>query len=258
LFGGISLFDNTYNNANPVYATTAGQRAYEAINGVVQNGNASSAAHGVRGVNYTKGTSGIVGCANNFDFYADGSGTNYGPFTGTHDSLVLKDATFTVGDIVVDKLIFERNGISSTIAEVELTSVENQKNVVGVVCTEPTPLIDHNPAVFIEAQSEESYLGEDEQTHRRSKNVLKSSYETACAVYNHMAINALGEGQVNVCGAGGDIEAGDLISSSAIPGKGMKQADGLVRNITVAKARESVTFSSPSEVKQIACIYMCG
>jgi hypothetical protein len=63
---------------------------------------------------------------------------------------------------------------------------------------------------------------------------------------------------INVCGEGGDIEIGDLIVTSSIPGKGMKQADDLVRNTTVAKSRQNVTFSGPTEVKQIACIYMCG
>jgi hypothetical protein len=71
-------------------------------------------------------------------------------------------------------------------------------------------------------------------------------------------MNALGEGQINVCGENGNIEKGDLIVTSAIPGKGMRQSDDIVRSYTVAKARESVSFSSTSEVKMIACIYMCG
>jgi hypothetical protein len=71
-------------------------------------------------------------------------------------------------------------------------------------------------------------------------------------------MNALGDGQINVCGENGDIEVGDLIVTSNTPGKGMKQSDGFIQNFTVAKAREAVTFSSPDEVKQIVCIYMCG
>jgi hypothetical protein len=43
-----------------------------------------------------------------------------------------------------------------------------------------------------------------------------------------------------------------------MPGKGMKQDDDLLHNYTVAKARENVTFSSPTEVKQIVCSYHCG
>ena len=76
--------------------------------------------------------------------------------------------------------------------------------------------------------------------------------------YNKVIFNALGEGLINVCGEGGSIEVGDLIVTSSIAGKGMKQADDIIRGYTVAKARESVTFNSPDEIKQIACIYVAG
>ena len=87
---------------------------------------------------------------------------------------------------------------------------------------------------------------------------MKPSYYTYKDDYNYVNLNSVGEGQVNVCGEGGDIELGDLIVTSSIPGKGMKQADDIIRSYTVARARESVTFTSPTEVKQIACIYLCG
>jgi len=61
-----------------------------------------------------------------------------------------------------------------------------------------------------------------------------------------------------VCGENGDIEAGDLIVTSSMPGKGMKQADDIVRSYTVARSREAITFSSPTEVKMIACIFLSG
>ncbi len=71
-------------------------------------------------------------------------------------------------------------------------------------------------------------------------------------------MNSVGEGQVNVCGENGDIEIGDLISSSSTTGKGMKQDDDIVRSCTVGKAREAVTFASASSTARLACIYMCG
>jgi hypothetical protein len=43
-----------------------------------------------------------------------------------------------------------------------------------------------------------------------------------------------------------------------MPGKGMKQDDDLMRNYTIAKSRENVTFASPTEVKMIACTYHAG
>jgi hypothetical protein len=81
---------------------------------------------------------------------------------------------------------------------------------------------------------------------------------TLSHTYDRIACNAVGEGQINVCGEGGDIQAGDYICTSSTGGKGMKQSDDLLHNYTVAKARESVSFSSPSEVKMIACTYHCG
>ncbi|MGE0283900.1 MAG: hypothetical protein AB7P20_25245 [Rhizobiaceae bacterium] len=63
---------------------------------------------------------------------------------------------------------------------------------------------------------------------------------------------------VNVCGEGGDIEVGDLIVTSSLPGKGMRQGDDIVRSCTVARTREAVRFSGPHEVKTIACIYHAG
>jgi hypothetical protein len=70
-------------------------------------------------------------------------------------------------------------------------------------------------------------------------------------------MNSVGEGQINVCGENGDIEPGDLIVTSSVAGKGMKQTDDILRSYTVAKAREQATFTG-NEIKQIACIYLCG
>jgi hypothetical protein len=63
---------------------------------------------------------------------------------------------------------------------------------------------------------------------------------------------------VNVIGENGNIKNGDLLVVSSTPGKGMKQDDDIVRNYTVAKARGDWTFTSPTEVKMIPCIYLCG
>ena len=76
--------------------------------------------------------------------------------------------------------------------------------------------------------------------------------------FDVVLVNALGEGQINVCGLGGSIAAGDLIQTSAMPGKGMRQVQSGVQAYSVARAREAAVFQSPDEVKQIACIYLCG
>jgi hypothetical protein len=243
-----ALFSNqsdTVTGVGACWATT--YKNIEAVVGVTAAVNANTSAHAVRGNNANKGTAGIIGQAGTYDFYADGSGTNYGPFTGTHDSLVSIGSTFVVGDIVVDGAVIEKNGVSSTITQVFTSTSPNQQNVLGVCCLEPIPLSDMFPAVFIESF--------DPITNQP---IMKPSYYAACEIYNFMPVNSIGEGQINVCNEGGDIAAGDLICTSSIPGKGMKQADNVVRSITVAKAREAVSFANNTEVKMIACIYVSG
>jgi hypothetical protein len=75
--------------------------------------------------------------------------------------------------------------------------------------------------------------------------------------HNLAVINGVGEGCLNVVGEGGNIQKGDLLVASSTPGKGMKQADDIMRGYTVARAREDAVFA-PGEEKQIACIYLCG
>ena len=106
-----------------------------------------------------------------------------------------------------------------------------------------------------------SVVGVLAKTYEEARNDLDIDEElwyNLCNKYSFHLINSVGEGMLNVCGENGDIEAGDLIVSSNMRGKGMKQDDDIVRSITVAKARESVTFKDKNEVKQIACIYLCG
>jgi hypothetical protein len=91
-------------------------------------------------------------------------------------------------------------------------------------------------------------------THKVS---VDPQYQSVYDNNNLIIMNSLGEGLVNVCGEGGNIEIGDLITTSSIPGKGMRQADDLMHSYTVAKAREAYTFTG-SEIVQIACTYHCG
>ena len=126
------------------------------------------------------------------------------------------------------------------------STVINQQAALGVVCAIGKPLSSVEPAVYIESVD-----------YTTSLNIMKPSYYTDCPLYDLMPVNAVGEGQINVCGEGGNIQAGDLICTSSTSGKGMRQSDDLVHSYTVAKSRETVTFTG-TEFKQIACIYLCG
>ena len=56
-------------------------------------------------------------------------------------------------------------------------------------------------------------------------------------------INSLGEGAIWVTDANGPLANGDYITSSAVPGYGAKQDDGILRNHTVAKVTMDCDFS---------------
>ena len=154
------------------------------------------------------------------------------PFTGSHEAFLPKEVEYEIGDIVKGVQTLYKLDISNTISEVALTTNANNKAVLGVIA---------------EVANLENNLDIPEET-----------WYNYTDLYTLLTINGVGEGQVNVCGENGNIEIGDLITSSNITGKGMKQSDDIVRSCTVAKARENVTFDSPTQVKQIACIYMCG
>ncbi len=227
---------------------------YEAIVGSIYSSVTGGAAHGVRGQNQNRGTSGLVGAGNTFDFYADGSGTNYGPFTGAHDVLIPIDSPIEVGDIVYDSLCIERRGLSNTIFEVKATVSPKTKSCIGILVHNTNVLSEHEPAAFIK----EVYLGVDPSRNSTRNVIMTDKFEEVKNLYLLGAVNALGEGQMNVCGEAGDIEAGDYIVSSSTKGKGMRQDDDILHNYTVAKARESCSFSSLTEIKTIACTYHCG
>lgn len=194
--------------------------------------------------NITSGAAGQVGTSS-YDFYASGTATNYGPFTGSHDALLAKNTTIEVGDIVVDTGFTIKKGVSNTITKVELSSSPNQKSALGVF-------------VIIDNQHKPVTLSEVTVVQEASTTEILPEHTQLLEENDICLINAVGEGQVNVCGEGGDIEVGDLIVTSSIAGKGMKQADDIIRGYTVAKAREAVTFANATEVKQIACIYLAG
>ena len=153
-----------------------------------------------------------------------------GPFTGSHDALIGVEHQVVEGDIVCDDYTYSKKSVTDTIAVVSPSARRNQKNCVGIF----TGFLDNHTPVAL------SHIWFDDEKLRIA------------------SMASLGEGQVNVCGENGDLEPGDLITTSSTPGKGAKQDDDVIRSYTVAKCREHVKFSQPNEVKQVACIYLCG
>lgn len=194
---------------------------------------------------FIKGTRWIQLANASYAYQTSGGAT--GSFTGAHDGLIHKNSSQPLpGDIVVDVRAYAKPNVYDSLCVNAITTQPNQKGVVGVMAEAAGA--SHIPTAV-------SKIVQDSKGN--SSVILDPAY-TDIGEFNKYIINALGEGLVNVCGEGGDIEVGDLIVSSSIPGKGMKQADDIMRGYTVAKAREAVTFSHPGEIKQVACIYVCG
>lgn len=232
------------------WATTTGVGVY----GVASV--AGGTGQGVRGVNQasTGGTvtSGIVGSSLAYDFYADGAGTNYGPFTGAHDVLVPVAVNIATGYIVCDVELVVAKNISNTLFKVAVSTVANQVPV-GIMVLNNGLLANAQPAAFIERVDWTEIDG-----NMQSTTVMCPEYDTVKDLYNYCAVNAVGEGQVYVCGESGNLAAGDLIVTSSVAGVGMKQSDNIVRNITVAKVRQAITFNDLTTPVLVACIYLCG
>lgn len=224
------LFGNAYNTAYNSFRTTV----------VAADNNYGLVANAP-----IWGTQGIV-AQSGYAFYAGAGG--YGPFTGIHDALIPNGTELTVGDIVVDTNVIYKKNISDVISVVAYSNEPNQKGVLGVISSETA--LDNIPATLaIQVTNPESGL---------SETVVNPEYANVLQENQVITINAVGEGQINVCGEGGDISIGDLIVTSSMPGKGMKQADDIIRSYTVAKARENVTFSTSTEIKMIGCTYISG
>jgi hypothetical protein len=182
------------------------------------------------------------------------SAGGYLPFTGTHDGLIeITDAPI-VGDIVVDYQVEAVLDVSNIVMLYKKSTTANQKGVIGV-CIQVFDVPPTDWDEYLDAGEIDPVTGNPVPNPTPIPNPM---YYPIPAGQKVIHINALGEGLINVCGEGGDIEIGDLIVTSSTAGKGMKQADDFVRSITVAKSRQAVTFSSPTDIQQIACIYLGG
>ncbi len=74
---------------------------------------------------------------------------------------------------------------------------------------------------------------------------------------NKVIVNSLGEGGIWVCGENGSFTNGDYICTSSKPGTGMRQADSVQHNYTVAKITCDCQFSYAEEEKFVGCTYRC-
>ncbi|PCK30464.1 hypothetical protein [Pseudoalteromonas piscicida] len=161
-----------------------------------------------------------------------------GPFTGGHEGLIDKSIQIEAGDLVKDIELVNIADLSNAICTMEPTTQPNDRAVRGIFISR-TDLTNQIAAL-------RGYRGFERFIEFRDTHDL-------------ISFNALGEGVLNICGHGGDIETGDYLCSSAMRGKAMRQADqNFERPYTIAQARHPITFTHPDQVKQAAVIYLRG
>jgi hypothetical protein len=169
-------------------------------------------------------------------FYISNNGV-LGPtsFTGQHLNLLNKNIDSSYYGLIVSsigKYINFKNDLKPSINEslpiCNITNVYNDKKVFGVISDK-----------------------EDDNRIYTSGNTVSSLIK-----YNNneqrMRINSLGEGGIWVSNKNGNLKNGDYITSSSIPGYGVKQIinKGLITNYTVAKITCDCNFNLNKIIKQ--------
>lgn len=210
-----------------------------------------------------EGQSGYIGVYSNggsYDFYAGGcnkiKGSVVSSFTGAHEGLIQNNIEAEIGDILVDCFRINNRDVSQSIFSHVISSVIKQKEVLGVLGSDRVSLYDEVPLSLLD----KTKLIAADDTHETSTSFgTVEYYDELAQQFSLIYVNALGDGMINVCKDGGNIEAGDYICSSNRAGKGMKQDDDLLHNYTVAKAREDcVWLEGEDDIRMIACTYHCG
>lgn len=221
--------------------------------GLCNNTRAGIFAAGTKAVSLANSTYAVETTGN---VYVNGNITATGtitPFTGMHDGLLDDSITPEIGDIMVDTEVLIKRDVSNTLCLQAISSQPNQA-AIGVY-SEMSPA--NYVPVSARSPTPEKEFDEIDDISPENLPTRDPQYDSLFVGRNCIVLNSVGEGQVNVCGEGGDIQAGDLIVTSSTLGKGMKQGDDIIRSYTVAKAREAATFQA-GEVKMISCIYLCG
>jgi hypothetical protein len=177
-------------------------------------------------------------------------------FTGQHRCCPQSSFSIKVGYIVsstgkycdsitdeneLTKLVYGRDSlqINSALPIIEYSSSAEDPRVFGVISDSEDP---------------------NEEIHRYLQGVWGSSIAKVDGD-NRIIINSLGEGAIWVSDIGGNLQIGDYITSSSIPGIGMRQSDDLIHNYTVAKISMSCNFSggvAPNADYEIKWIDLAG
>jgi hypothetical protein len=161
-----------------------------------------------------------------------GSGLDLNHFTGQHRS---KSDNVNIdnhkGLIVVSTGRYDTRGISNETKQISINNAHpivalatkrNQKSCYGVVSNAEDT--DDNGNLIFKFGNFVSVRPQDTEQD------------------NRLVINSLGEGGIWITNINGSLENGDYITTSEIPGHGMRQDDDLLHNYTVAKITQDCDF----------------
>jgi len=176
---------------------------------------------------------------------ATSGGISFVPFTGAHiapiDDSEVKAMGITGLLVSADGTCLEgtENSVSEAFSGVTLSSSEKDKTVYGAIATEVW-----KPGA-----------GESPMAYWNKKT-------------NGVTVNSVGNGRVWVTNIAGEVQNGDYICSSNIPGYGQLQDDDLMHNYTAAKSTETIDWDSVTDTVThngikykkylVACTYHCG
>ena len=184
----------------------------------------------------------------------DGTGHTQMNFTGQHRCSFSDYTNDKVGLIVkstgvyynLDKSVSPT--INDSLPEVELCNTTNCKAVFGVISD-----------------------SEDDGDRLFKSGNFVSAFKKEDGI-NRVFINSVGEGGIWVCNLNGNLENGDYITTSTLPGYGQKQNGSILHNYTVAKITQDIDFNNPQSWVEtridakwpkaicafVGCSYHCG
>lgn len=188
-------------------------------------------------------------------------------FTGQHRSYtsnlsIIENISDYIGMVVSStgtykNLNNEELTVNDALPEVDLSNKDNDKKVFGIISDKE----DGESRTF-QVGIFGSYLEKNEGDDR-------------------LFINSVGEGMVWVCSKSGNLENGDLLTSSTAVGYGQLQDDDLMHNYTIGKITQDCDFSTPEryvdldgntisketydsdptngyKCNLVGCVYYCG
>ena len=175
--------------------------------------------------------------------YANSAVNRQANFTGQHRCFVKNKSWEQINNLIGLIVVTDSNDyinmsdgtirgkeaitIDESLPTVSLSTKENDKKCFGVICTTE------------DIENRKDQYGAFVTPYPKEKGDTRAY------------INSLGEGAIWVTNANGSLEAGDYITTSFIPGYGMRQSDDLLHNYTVAKITMDCDFTNPFKPKYI-------